>query len=119
MARKHVCTLPRWNIVPTESQSDGQHPGYFSRTRRTLLSSLGNGEPSLFIKTLRLLHGNSYLWHVCVTIYERSMTNHIRRRRRVVKASATRWTFEGGMRHAAREALTVMCLEEVDQMKHS
>jgi hypothetical protein len=44
---------PRQNIVPTESHSDGQHAGY----------------------SPRLLRGNTYLWHVRVVIYEKSMTD--------------------------------------------
>jgi hypothetical protein len=101
-ARKHVCASPRWNTVPMESQSDGQHAGYFPRTLRTLLSLLGFGEPPLFVSTPRLLRWNSYLWHVCMIIYERSMTDHIHRIRQVVEASAPRWTFKGGMRDAVK-----------------
>jgi hypothetical protein len=61
-----------------ESHSDGQNAGYFPRTMRTVLLALGSSEPLLFIRTLRLLCGNSYLWRVHVVIYERPMTNHIR-----------------------------------------
>jgi hypothetical protein len=60
-----------------ESHSDGQNAGYFPRTMRTVLLALGSSEPLLFIRTLRLLCGNSYLWRVHVVIYERPMTNHI------------------------------------------
>jgi hypothetical protein len=45
MARKHVHAPPRQNAMPMESHSDGQLAGYFSRTLRTLLLSLGYGEP--------------------------------------------------------------------------
>jgi hypothetical protein len=88
--------------------SDGQRAGYFLRTMWTLLSSLGYGEPSLFIGTLRLLRGNSYLWHVCVVIYKKSTTDHIHRIGQVVEASSPRWMFEGVWRDATREALAVL-----------
>jgi hypothetical protein len=71
-ARKHVRVPPRRNVVPTESHSDGQNAGYFPRTLRTLLLALGYSEPPLFIGVLRLLHRNSYLWHVRVIINERT-----------------------------------------------
>jgi hypothetical protein len=96
-AQKHVHAPPRQDAVPTESHSDGQLAGYFLRTLRTLLSSLGYGEPPLFIGTPRILRGNTYLWHIRVVIYERSTTDRICQ---VVKASALSWTFEGGMRDA-------------------
>jgi hypothetical protein len=108
IASKHVRALPRRNVMPTESHSDGQCAGYFLRTLRTLLLVLGYSEPPLFIDVLRLLHGNSYLWHVHVIIYERPMTDQIHRIRHVVKATTSRWTFEGGMREAAREALALL-----------
>jgi hypothetical protein len=87
--------------MPTESHSDGQNAGYFLRTLRTVLLALGSSEPSLFIETPRLLHGNLYLWHVRVVIYERPTTDHNCRIHQVVKAPAPRWTFEAGMREAA------------------
>jgi hypothetical protein len=43
------------------------------------------------------------------------MTDHIHRIRQVVGAFALRWTFEGGMQDAAREALAVLRHEEEDQ----
>jgi hypothetical protein len=73
-----------------------------------VLLALGSSEPPLFIGTPRLLRGNSYLWRVCVVVYERPMTDHIHRISQVVKAPAPRWTFEVGMREAAREALAVL-----------
>jgi hypothetical protein len=45
---------------------------------------------------------------VRVIIYERPTTDRIRRIHRVVKAATPRWTFEGGMREAAREALALL-----------
>jgi hypothetical protein len=108
MARKHVRAPPRRNAVPTESHRDGQSAGYFLRTLRTVLLELGSSEPPLFIGTLRLLHGNSYLWPVRVVIYERPMTDHICRIRHVVEAPIPRWTFEPGMREATRESLVVL-----------
>jgi hypothetical protein len=77
MARKHVRAPPRRNAVPTESNSDGQNAGYFTRTLRIVLLALGYSEPPLFIGTPRLLCGNSYLWCVRVTIYERPTTDRI------------------------------------------
>jgi hypothetical protein len=84
-----------------ESHSDSQNAGYFLSTMRTVLLALGSSEPPLYIETLRLLHGNSYLWHVHVVIYERPTTNRIRHIRQVVEAPTLRWTFEGGMREVA------------------
>jgi hypothetical protein len=107
-ARKHVRAPPRRNVVPTESHSDGQNAGYFPRTLWIMLLALGYSEPPLFIDVLRLLRGNSYLWHVRVIIYESPMTDHIRRIHHVVEATTPRWTFEGGMREAAREALALL-----------
>jgi hypothetical protein len=73
-----------------------------------MLLALGSSEPPLFIRTLRLLHGNSYLWRVRVVIYKRPMTDRIRRICQVVKAPTPRWTFVGAMREAAREALAIL-----------
>jgi hypothetical protein len=118
MARKHVRALPCKDNVPTESHNDGQDAGYFPRTLRTVLLALGSSEPSLFIGTPRLLRENSYLWCVRVVIYERPMTDRIRRICQVVEAPAPRWTFEAGMREAAHEALAVLCHEAGEQMAH-
>jgi hypothetical protein len=84
-----------------------------------MLLALGSSESPLFIKTLRLLYGNSYLWRVRVVIYERLMTDRIRRIHQVVEAHAPRWTFEAGMREAAHEALAILRLEAGEQMAHS
>jgi hypothetical protein len=119
MARKHVRAPPHRNALPTESHSDGQEAGYFPRTLRTMLLALGSSEPPLFIGISRLLRGNSYLWRVCVVIYERSTTDRIRHIRQVVEAPAPRWTFEAGMREAAREALVILRHEADEQMAHS
>jgi hypothetical protein len=119
MTRKHVCAPPRRDAVPTEFHSVGQKAGYFSRTLRTMLLALGSSEPPLFIGILRLLRGNSYLWHVRVVIYERSTTDGIWRIHQVVEAPASRWTFEAGMREATREALAVLRHEADEQMAHS
>jgi hypothetical protein len=119
MARKHVRVLPRRDVVPTESHSDGQGAGYFPRILRTVLLALGSSELPLFIGTPRLLHGNSYLWRVHVVIYERSTTDHIRRILQVVEAPAPRWTFEASMREVAREALVVLRHEVDEQMADS
>jgi hypothetical protein len=118
-ARKHVCAPPRRNVVPTESHSDGQTAGYFPRTLRIVLLALVYSEPPLFIGVPRLLRGNSYLWRVRAIIYERAMTDRIRCIRRVVEATTTRWTFEGGMREAAREALALLQHEVEEQMEQS
>jgi hypothetical protein len=118
-ARKHVHTPPHSNVVPTESHSDGQNVGYFLRTLRTVLLALGYSEPPLFISVLRLLHRNSYLWCVRVIIYERPTTDHIRRIRHVIEATTLRWTFEGGMREPAREALVLLRHEAEEQMEQS
>jgi hypothetical protein len=64
--RKHTRVPPHRNVVPTESHSDGQNAGYFPRTLWTVLLALGYSEPLLFIGVPRLLHKNSYRWHVCV-----------------------------------------------------
>jgi hypothetical protein len=84
-----------------------------------VLLALGSSEPPLFIGVPMLLRGNSYLWRVRVVIYERPTTDRIRRIRQVVEAPAPRWTFEAGMREAAREALVVLCHEADEQMAHS
>jgi hypothetical protein len=115
-ARKHVRAPPRKNAMPTEFHSDGQNAGYFPRTLWTVLLALGSSEPLIFIRTLRLLRGKSYLWHVRVVIYERPTTDHIHRIRQVVKAPALRWTFEVGMREATREALVFLWHKADEQM---
>jgi hypothetical protein len=94
--------------MPTESHSDGQNAGYFPRTLRTVLLALGSSEPLLFIRTPRLLHGNSYIWCVHLVIYERPTTDHIRRICQMVEAPTPRWTFKAGMREAVREALAIL-----------
>jgi hypothetical protein len=108
IVRKHVRTPAHRNAMPTESHSDYRNDGYFPRTLRTVLLALGFSEPLLFICVLRLLHGNSYLWRVRVIIYERPTANHIHCIHHVVKAPTPRWTFEGGMREVAREALVLL-----------
>jgi hypothetical protein len=118
MTRKHVRAPPRRNVVPTESHNDGQNAGYFLMTMRTVLLALSSSELPLFIETLRLLHGNSYLWRVHVVIYERPTTNRIRRICQVVEAPAPRWTFTAGMREAAHEALAVLRHEADEKMAH-
>jgi hypothetical protein len=45
---------------------------------------------------------------MCVIIYERPTTDHIHRIHHMVEATTPRWTFEGGMRETAREALTLL-----------
>jgi hypothetical protein len=84
-----------------------------------VLLALGYSEPPLFFGVLRLLHGNSYLSRVCVIIYERPTTNLIHRIRHVVEATTPRWTFEGDMREAAREALVLLRHEAEEQMEQS
>jgi hypothetical protein len=79
-----------------------------------VLLALGSSEPPLFIGSLRLLRGNSYLWYVRVVIYERPTTDCIRRIHQVVETPALRWMFEAGMREAAREALVIQH-HEVDE----
>jgi hypothetical protein len=105
--------------VPTESHSDGQNAGYFLRTLWTVLLALGYSEPPLFIGVPRLLRRNSYLWRVWVIIYERPTIDHIRCIRHMVEATTPRWTFEGGMREAAREALALLQHEAEEQMEQS
>jgi hypothetical protein len=102
-----------------ESHSDGQNAGYFLRTLRTVHLALGYSESPLFISVLRLHCWNSYLWRVCVIIYERPTTDHIHRIRHMVKATTPRWTFEGGMREATREALVLLQHEAEEQMEQS
>jgi hypothetical protein len=119
MVRKLVRAPPRRNVVPMESHSDGQNAGYFPRTLQTVFLALGSSEPPLFIRTPRLMRGNSYLWCVRVVIYERPMTDHIRCICQVVEAPAPRWTFEADMREAAHEALAVLRHEADEQMAHS
>jgi hypothetical protein len=68
MARKHVRAPPCRNAMPTESHNDCQNAGYFLRTLWAVLLALGSSEPPLFIGTLRLLCGKSYLWCVLVVI---------------------------------------------------
>jgi hypothetical protein len=118
-ARKHVHAPPHRNVVPTESHSDGQNAGYFPRTLRTVLLALGYSEPTLFVSVPRLLHRNSYLWLVWVIIYERPTTDRIHRIRHVVEATTPRWTFEGVMREAAREAFVLLRHEAEEHMEQS
>jgi hypothetical protein len=100
--RKHIHAWQHRNAMPTESHSDVQCAGYFPRTLRTLLLALRYSEPPLFISTLTLLRGHSYLWLVRVVIYERPTTDHIHRICQVVESFPPRWTFEGGMRGCTR-----------------
>jgi hypothetical protein len=118
-ARKYVCAPPHRNDVHMKSHNNYQNAGYFPRTLWTVLLALGSTEPPLFIRTLRLLHGNSYLWRVHVVIYERPTIDHICRIHQVVEAPAPRWTFKVGMREAAREALAILRHEADERMAHS
>jgi hypothetical protein len=54
-----------------------------------------------------------------VVIYERSTTDHVHLIRQVIDAASPRWTFEGGICDAAREALVILHHEEDEQMEHS
>jgi hypothetical protein len=54
-----------------------------------------------------------------VVIYERPTTDRIWRIRQVVEAPAPWWTFEVGMREAAREALAILPHEADEQMAYS
>jgi hypothetical protein len=47
------------------------------------------------------------------------MTDHIHHIRHVVEATTLRWTFEGGMRDIAREALALLRHEAEEQMEQS
>jgi hypothetical protein len=118
-ARKHVRASPCRNAMPTESHGDGQDADYFLRTLRTVLLALGSNEPPLLIETLRLLSGNSYLWHVHVVIYERPTNDRIRPIGQVVKAPTPTWVFEASMREAAREALAVLRHDTDERMAQS
>jgi hypothetical protein len=84
-----------------------------------VLLALGSSEPPRFIGTLRLIHGNLYLWRVCVVIYERPTTDHICHIHQVVETPAPRRPFKVGMREAAREALAILRYEVDEQMAHS
>jgi hypothetical protein len=52
-------------------------------------------------------------------MYERPKTDHIRYIHHMVEATTPRWTFEGGMREAAREYLVLLRHEAVEQMEQS
>jgi hypothetical protein len=93
MARKHIHAPPHWDVETTVSHNDDESASYFLRTMQMLLLSLGYSEPLLFIKTPRLLQGNTYLWHVLVVLYERSTADRICCIRQVIEAAALRWTF--------------------------
>jgi hypothetical protein len=82
-----------------------------------MLLALGYSEPPLFIGVPRLLRGNSYFWRVRVIIYEKTMNDHIHRIYHEVQATTPRWTFEGGMREATREALALLRHEVKEQME--
>jgi hypothetical protein len=47
------------------------------------------------------------------------MTGHIRRIRHMVEATTPRWTFEGGLREVAQEALALLRYEAKEQMEQS
>jgi hypothetical protein len=83
----------------------------------TVLLELGYSEPPLFVSVPRLLHQNLYLWCVRVIIYEKPMTDRIRRIHHVVETTTPRWTFEGGMREAVREALALLRHEVEEQIE--
>jgi hypothetical protein len=116
-ARKHIRVPLRRNVMHMQSQSEGQRAGYFRRTLWTMLLALGYSELPLYIGVSRLLCWNLYLWHVRVIIYERPTTDHIHCIRHVVKATSLRWTFEGGMSEAIREALALLRHEAEKQIE--
>jgi hypothetical protein len=84
-----------------------------------VLLALGYSEPPLFVSVARLLHENLYHWCVCVIIYERPTTDHIHLICHVVEATTPRWTFEGGIREATREALALLRYEAEEEMEQS
>jgi hypothetical protein len=54
-----------------------------------------------------------------VIIYESPTTDHVRRIHHVVEATTPRFTFEGGMREVAWEALALLWHEVQEQIEHS
>jgi hypothetical protein len=62
---------------------------------------------------------NSYLWCVHVIIYESPTIDRICHICHVVEATTLRWTFEGDMREAEREALALLRHEVEEQMEQS
>jgi hypothetical protein len=84
-----------------------------------MLLALGYIEHPLFIGVPRLLCGNLYLWRVHVIIYKRPTTDHIHRICHMVETTTPSWTFKGGMREAAREALALLQYEAEEQMEQS
>jgi hypothetical protein len=54
-----------------------------------------------------------------VIIYKRPTADHIHHICHVVEATTLRWTFEGGIREAAQEALVLLRHEVEEQMEQS
>jgi hypothetical protein len=54
-----------------------------------------------------------------VIIYERPTIDRMRRIHHMVEATTPRWTFEGGMRETAREALALLWHEAEELMEQS
>jgi hypothetical protein len=59
------------------------------------------------------------IFDVCVIIYEKPTSDHIRRICHVVEATTPRWTFKGGMREAIREALALLRYKAEEQIQQS
>jgi hypothetical protein len=59
------------------------------------------------------------IFDVCVIIYEKPTSDHICRICHVVEATTPRWTFEGGMREATREALALLRYKAEEQIQQS
>jgi hypothetical protein len=56
---------------------------------------------------------------VWVIVYKRRVTDHICRIHQAVEATTLRWTFEGGMREAAQDALALLRHEAEEQIEQS
>jgi hypothetical protein len=83
-----------------------------------VLLALGYSEPPLFRQCPEAASQELVpLACVCVIIYGRPTTDHIRRIHHVVEATTLRWTFEHGMREVAREALALLQHEVEEQME--
>jgi hypothetical protein len=84
-----------------------------------LLRSPGYDEAPLYIGTLTLFYGSTYIWNVRVVLYEKATTDCICHTHQVHEAATPRAKFEADIWDAACQTFAIFCHEEDDPMEHT
>jgi hypothetical protein len=84
-----------------------------------LLRSPGYDEAPLYIGTLTLFYGSTYIWNVRVVLYEKATTDCICHTHQVHEAATPRAKFEADIWDAACQTFAILRHEEDDPMEHT